>query len=424
MSGPSLLDAEVPSGALPAAPSTALPASTPAAGRGTDALFVLGLLAIPLQVVQVGPAQPGQLWMLLALPFVLRAGLRLSPVEALTFLAFIAYATALTALGDYPRVKAGEQVFKFAVIYPGFYCVGRGLGAGYARRAMPVGYAFLAALLAFEILVERFKPPFVYQELNFAEGALHGTFKERNWIGMYFFMLTYFIFEFRSSKGVRDVLLFVASNALVTFFCQSKTIIVACGIVVLLRSRLPLVLKVAAAVVGAALYWQFFASDLSDDMIRVRIEDERGLAYDQSMLMLSRNAFGYGFGYVEAYFGQLSLSVIGLGEGTNSVFSVPLDLAIVAGAVGVAAWAVFFCGVGLGATAVLAPVAVLSLLNPLHQSEIVYFFIGMLVSGAVQARERAAPDRGPSEQDLSYQDLSDQDLSDQGPAPRRASPAG
>ncbi|MCD4661583.1 hypothetical protein, partial [Agrobacterium sp.] len=41
---------------------------------------------------------------------------------------------------------------------------------------------------------------------------------------------------------------------------------------------------------------------------------------------------------------------------------------------------VIFAGVGNSATRVLAPIAALSLLNPLHQSELVYFFMGFLVS--------------------------------------------
>ena len=77
----------------------------------------------------------------------------------------------------------------------------------------------------------------------------------------------------------------------------------------------------------------------------------------------------------------------GLGEGTNSVFSVPLDLAIIAGAGGLIFWSVFFLGVGLRAVGILAPIAALSLLNPLHQSELVYLFLGMLVSRALSAPE-------------------------------------
>ncbi len=367
------------------------------AKRPMDVLFLLGLLTIPLQVVQVDIAQPGQIWMLLTLPFVVLArSVRLSFIEIVTFLAFIAYAIALTTLQGYPRIKAGDQIFKFAVIYPGFYYVGRGFGTTYARRPPPVGYGILALLLAVQVLVQALKPPYLYQELDFAEGALHGTFKERNWIAMYFFMASYFLFESQSAKSAKDAASFLILNAIVTFFSQSKTVIVACGGVVFFRSRLSPVLKVLTIIIGAYLYWQFFASDLSGDMLRVRLEDERGLAFDQSLHLLSSNILGYGFGYVEAYFSGIALAVQGLGEGTNSVFSVPLDLMIIAGAVGLVAWLVFFCGFGLGATTILAPIAALSLLNPLHQSEIVYFFIGMLLSGAIHRRSYDAAEPEPS----------------------------
>jgi hypothetical protein len=59
---------------------------------------------------------------------------------------------------------------------------------------------------------------------------------------------------------------------------------------------------------------------------------------------------------------------------------VPLDLLIIAGPIGLVAWAVFFAGSGTGSFSVLAPVAALSLLNPLHQAESIYFFVGMLIS--------------------------------------------
>lgn len=96
--------------------------------------------------------------------------------------------------------------------------------------------------------------------------------------------------------------------------------------------------------------------------------------------LVKNNFLGYGFGFVEAYFANSSLIIKGLGEGINSVFAGPLDLFIIAGAAGVVFWLVFFVGIGNGTIMTLLPIAALSLLNPVHQSELVYFFIGMLVS--------------------------------------------
>ena len=356
-----------------------------------DALFILGMLTIPLEFVQIGPAQPGQLWMLVALPFVaLSRKIHISRAETICFSIFALYVLSLMFIEGYPRVKAGEQAFKFLFLYPGFYYIGRGFGTFYTERCIPFGYKTLIALLIAEYLVQALHLPVLYQEVDFQQSVLHGTFKERNWIAMFFFLSSYYIFEFQSMKKATDVVVFLAFNAIVTLLSQSKTSIVACGIVVLTRSRLPIILKTFILLAGAYLYWQLFSGDLASDQLQDRLSEERGLAYDQSLLLISKNVFGYGFGYVEAYFSQLALVVQGLGEGTNSVFSVPLDLMIIAGGVGFAAWLVFFCGIGLGATTVLAPIAALSLLNPLHQSDIVYFFIGMLLSGNEHRRHRAA----------------------------------
>jgi O-antigen ligase len=78
-----------------------------------------------------------------------------------------------------------------------------------------------------------------------------------------------------------------------------------------------------------------------------------------------------------------------LGIGTNSIFSSPLDFLLIAGIPGLIFWAVFFCGIGLRSIVLLAPIAAWSLLNPLHQSEIVYLFMGILVTWGMRnvARE-------------------------------------
>jgi hypothetical protein len=164
--------------------------------------------------------------------------------------------------------------------------------------------------------------------------------------------------------------------------------------VLLARVRMPLLLKTALAVMGALLYWDLFADDFSDEHLRVRMEQERGLALDTGLALVANNPFGYGLGYVESYFSNLPMKIMGLGLGTNSVFCAPLDLAIIAGPVGFLAWLVFFAGFGIRCVGTLAPVAALSLLNPLHQSEFVYCFLGMLVS--LHRHKRAAADTSQS----------------------------
>jgi len=132
------------------------------------------------------------------------------------------------------------------------------------------------------------------------------------------------------------------------------------------------------------LYVAQFNSELSG--LNERLETERGLAFDVSLRLIGENIFGYGFGFVESYFSNVDFNVLGLGEGVNSVFSVPLDLFLIAGPFGPLAWAVFFAGLGLRSAKLLAPIAAWSLLAPLHQSEICYLFCGILVSWGLASK--------------------------------------
>jgi hypothetical protein len=304
---------------------------------------------------------------------------------------FFVYVWPLTLGTEFSRVKMADQLLKFSLIYPAFYCVGRSFGIRYSQQPAPVNYYLIAALIAAEIAVQQLALPYLYKELDFQFGALHGTFKERTWLAVFFFLLSYWMLE-NIHPEERDrssiaVLAFVIVNALIAIFSGSKTTLVACGIVLLARVRMPFRSKAALGVLGALLYFGLFANEFSDEHLRIRIEQERGRALEEGMALVADNPLGYGLGFVESYFSTLPLKIMGLGEGTNSVFSAPLDLAIVAGPAGLVLWLVFFFGLGIRCVGMLAPVAALSLLNPLHQSEFVYFFLGMLVS--VNRRNRA-----------------------------------
>jgi hypothetical protein len=143
-------------------------------------------------------------------------------------------------------------------------------------------------------------------------------------------------------------------------------------------------LKSLLVIAGTGLYIWLFGSELSGQLLQVRLQDERGLAFQQSMHLLSENWLGYGFGFVEAYFSNLWFVIMGLGMGVNSVFSAPLDLLLIAGIPGLIFWMVFFVGIGLRSVSLLLPIAAWSLINPLHQSEITYLFLGFLVAWGLQ----------------------------------------
>lgn len=353
-----------------------------------DYIMLFGMLLLPFQVLQVSVLQPGHIWMLGALvALMLQRKIVISTTEVLVYLVCISAACAITLLQDVDRIKTGEQLLKFLLVYPGFYVVGRWLGSRYSSRELPFGYVFLLAFLSFELLVQTFQVPVIYREIDFGQGSLHGTFKERNWLSFYFFLASYFLLM--QKRGELRFIPFFLLNGVVTILTANKTAIVACGVVFLIRSRVPVFIKAAAVAAGAILYVTALGDQLTEDQLAVKLEEERGLAFQVSAELIAQNPVGYGFGFVESYFSNNSLIVKGLGEGTNSVFAVPLDMAIIAGIFGFVFWLVFFCGVGLGTQTILTllPIALLSLLNPLHQSEMFYFFIACFVSLCLKSQK-------------------------------------
>jgi hypothetical protein len=348
-----------------------------------------GLLLLPLQFVKISAAQPAHLWIILVTGIlVIRRLVRVTRLEIMIYAIFIAMALFDTFGTAYERVKTSEQIFKFVLIYPAFFLVGRWIGFKFSRHELPFGWLFLSGLLAAEYVVQAAHVPFLWQPVEFMEDSLYGTFLERNWLAFYFFGLSYFIF-LKRQPTVLNALMFFLWSLLITALSNSKSVMVACGIVLLTRVPGRYALKLVVVAMGVFLYASKFSGELSG--LNERLEAERGLAFDESVRLIGENVFGYGFGFVESYFSNVDFSVQGLGAGVNSVFSAPLDLFLIAGPFGPLAWVVFFAGLGLRSAGLLAPIAAWSLLAPLHQSEICYLFCGILVSWGLASKYDGRP---------------------------------
>lgn len=341
-------------------------------------IFAGFVILLPIQFVQFGVAQPAHIWGLMAFAYIAR-DIRITKIECYAYLLFLVVALLNTVLQDYSRIKYFEQIIKFALVYPACFLVGRWLGAKFRNRDLPYGFLFVLAFVITEWLIQTFQVPVLYQFVDFAVGAIHGSFKERNWFAVFVFFLAYLLYLKKISDSW-SALIFFGMMLFVTYLTESKTVLIACAIAILTNMPGRILLKGVLSVGGGLVYFIWFSSELSGQLLEVRLEEERGLAFGEGINLVSRNLFGYGFGFVESYFSSLPFDVRGLGEGVNSLFCVPLDLWVIGGPAGVVFWAVFFVGIGTGAFPLLAPVAALSLLNPLHQSEIVYFFCGMLTS--------------------------------------------
>jgi len=368
---------------------------TPLSDTSWNRLFLAGLVLMSLQWLQVSIVQFQQLWAVLALALLIqRAEIRAGVTETLVFAMFLGFALVATFFSGYPHIKMVEQTMKFGFLYPAFYLVGRALGTHYLQRKLPFGYTLLWIWLLLQYAVQYFQVPFIYHPVGFMQDVLYGTFKERNWLAIFFFLTSYALF-LQSSRTPRDVLNFAAVGVAVALLSGSKSILIPVGIVTLLQVPGRWGLKTLLVVAGTSLYIWLFGGELSGQLLQVRLQDERGLAYLQSVHLLSENWLGYGFGFVEAYFSNLWFVIKGLGVGVNSVFSAPLDLLLIAGIPGLIFWAVFFLGIGLRSVSLLLPIAAWSLINPLHQSEITYLFIGFLVAWGLQKRASyPAQDKG------------------------------
>ena len=148
-------------------------------------------MLLQFQVVQFGPAQPAHVWLLFALGLMVYQGAFVaSRADIAGFLFFFAYVTIVTTLVEHDRIKSTEQLLKFGLIYPGLYFVGRWLGAVYTLRPLPVGPLFLVAVVLFEVVVQTLAVPVIHQPLDFGQGAIHGTFRERNWLAVYVFLFS------------------------------------------------------------------------------------------------------------------------------------------------------------------------------------------------------------------------------------------
>jgi hypothetical protein len=346
----------------------------------SSCILMSGILLLPLQFVKISLAQPVHLWIVVAISFlVLKRAIHVTLLEIVIYTLFITLALFDTYETAYGRVKESEQVLKFVAVYPACFLVGRWSGIQFPRQALPFGWFFILGSFAAEYIIQEAQVPILWQPVAFMQGSLYGTFLERNWLALYFFGLSYLIF-LKQRPTISNGLKLFLSSLLITALSNSKSVMVACGIVLLIQIRGRYTFKAVAIVTGAFLYMSQFTREFADEAIQDRLDGERGLAYSESIRLFGENIFGYGFGFVESYFSNVDFKVQGLGEGVNSVFSAPLDLLLIAGPFGLIFWAVFFAGLGLRSVKLLAPFAAWSLLAPLHQSEICYLFSGILVS--------------------------------------------
>jgi len=75
---------------------------------------------------------------------------------------------------------------------------------------------------------------------------------------------------------------------------------------------------------------------ISKEIIKEKLETERGLAFIKAIELLENSKFigGYGWGFIEAYFSNRNLGIVGLGEGVSMIFNSYLNEWITVGIIG------------------------------------------------------------------------------------------
>ncbi|HTI17904.1 MAG TPA: hypothetical protein VL598_09590 [Trinickia sp.] len=350
---------------------------------GSDLMLIVGLVLLSIEVVQINGAQLNQVWAAACLIVLLaQRKIAVTGREVFVYGLFLSTALWLTFVGDFPRMKEGQQIIKFAIVYPAFFLLGRYYGWRYASgKRLPFGYLAIAAFLLVQIGLQIYKVPVLYRPVEHTPGAINGSFIERNWLSFYFFAASYVVF-LQSRRRPVDAMMFLAFGVANALASGSKSVLVAYGIAIITQLKGHRVMKGLLLAMGAATFAYLFAPELSGQVLSTRLQEERGFALVTSIGLLDRNWLGYGFGFVEGYFAQAAFFIRGLGVGANSIFCAPLDFMLIAGIPGLLAWLMYFCGFGLGWSVIgcVAPIAAWSLTNPMHQNETVWFYLGYLVS--------------------------------------------
>ncbi|MEJ8309304.1 hypothetical protein [Agrobacterium larrymoorei] len=358
-----------------------------------DILFIIFLVVSSLQFVQLSFLRISQVYTMVALLFFLTKKYRVADTRFLLIhCSFLLWALVVTLFAGYEKFKVFEQVIKFGVLYPASYLLGLVFARFFIKQNhFPIGWKFVVGFLCFQVLCQKLSLPIIFQDVSFQRDALHGTFRERNWLAFFFFFISSTVFLAGRRDG-RDAVIFVGVILAVTLLSGSKVMMLCSMLIVFFAAKINWTLKPIAVGVGIIATVYIFSSQLDQSALEARLENERGASLTAAIELILAEPIGHGFGYVEYYFSsEFPYSIQGLGEGTNAVFSTPLDLIIIAGPVGFLYWAFIFCGARDGRGLTILSIAAWSLLNPLHQADLTYFALAFLSQFSAFGQSKMPP---------------------------------
>lgn len=395
--------------------AAAVPAAAPAGFWTLCALGVLLALALPAVKLAVGfEVRVGQLLLAGAFAVLALRDLQCGSVLWGPLLALAgagAVLAGMSVLAPYPQVKETTFLVKYLVLFPAaFYLGARLLPLLGAARLATVLEVTLAAALLLALVLEAFPvPALVHERPEHLSAGLQGSFWEQGELAFFAGLFTIAALGLRIehagwparpwlpaavyalalscalaslNKTVWLALLGACLAAAVAYRGSSAFGAAA-------RAWAPrLALLAGIGVVALALYNAWLPPGeklVTAEMLRHKWEAERGASLRIAWALIREAPLlGYGFGFVEAYFGTAAVAVIGLGSGVAQLFNAYLDLWVSAGLVGLA-YALGLLAACFGPRSLVSVMTVAYLfifanLNPVAQHEYYHLFLGLALA--------------------------------------------
>ncbi len=397
-------------------------------------LFVLLFALLSLQSTKIGGARIGQIYLLLLFGIVFLIDLQKRKIayEVLLFFWLSATIMALISFASiYPKVGETKFLIKYFLIFPAAFYLGMRM-----IDRVPVEKLILVleisalfdAMMAYMIYFLPM-PSFVYSLVHFREAAygavyldFQGTFFEA---GVYAYAVGALFFGALLLRIDHDIwprrrwlyALYVFTIVLSFFLSTNKTIWIALIVITLflilyksgrllvrsnryqpesirntdrplrLLSKINTLYAIGLILLVIMSFW--LVNELMPrpmitlELIRVKMEQERGKALLIILDLLRKSDWigGYGFGFVEYYFGVTPVDVIGLGKGVSMVFNSFLDIWLSVSIFGVLFMLalLFFSFSTLSFFTMAIPIYffVFANFNPVAASEEFFLFLGL-----------------------------------------------
>ncbi|OQX74456.1 MAG: hypothetical protein B6D59_02530 [Campylobacteraceae bacterium 4484_4] len=344
-----------------------------------SALFILLFALLSLQSTKIGGARVGQIYLLALFGIIFLCDLQKRRIAYEVFLFFWLSATIMALISFasiYPKIGESKFLIKYFLIFPAAYYLGMRMTDRISVEKLIMVLeisALFDALMAYMIYFLPM-PPFIMSLVHFRDAAygavyldFQGTFFEAGVyayaVGALFFgalllRIDYHIWPRRKWLYA----LYFATIILSFFLSTNKTVWIALIVIMIflilyksirllghssryqpdgIRNRdrsLKLLSKIntlyAIGLIFLVVLSFWLVNELMPrpmitmELIRIKLEQERGKAFliILDLLRQSRWIGGYGFGFVEYYFGVTPVDVIGLGEGVSMVFNSFLDI--------------------------------------------------------------------------------------------------